>query len=263
MVSVVINYCSNEKIFIDALLIQCLKFSDDIVVSYGSHLYDGSPEDINHINEYIKKYNTVKFVEYNVDINLDLMKQKGVNKRPIAYLHNLARWIGICSLKDKGKGTWVYIIDCDEIPEGDNVKKWLSETILDKKYCYKMANYWYFKSPQNQALTIEDSVLLIHSDYLTSDNIFGDMERDYLIPASKCILKRQIMGLNNKPLFHHFSWYRSKKGLKHKISSWGHKNDIFKDIDTDLLIDYIYKDDNVNDIIHRYEYNKVDNIFNI
>lgn len=261
MISVIINYCSNENIFINTILSECMKFSNDIVISYGSYLYDGTLEDKHHINEYQIKYPTIKFVEYNVNLTLDMTKQKGVNKRPTAYWHNLARWTAVCALKNKN--TWVFVIDCDEIPEGERVKEWLSKTIFDEKYCYKIANYWYFKSPQNQALTLEDSVLLIHSKYLTSDNIFGDNERDHLIPSSGCILKRQIMGVDNKPLFHHFSWYRTKKGLKHKISSWAHQNDIFKGIDVDALINYIYKDDNVNDIIHKYQYIKIDNIFNI
>ena len=260
MASVVINYCSNEHMFLDAVLRESIKFSEDIVVSYGSHLFDGTLEDSKHIIEYKNKYPTIQFVEYKVDISLDIRKRKGVVNRPTAYFHNMARWTGIQALKNKA---WVFLIDVDEIPQGDSVKEFLLFDILDEKECYKFANYWYFKSPQNQATTIEDSVLLIHYKYLTEDNIFGDYERDHLISISGAKLHRQIHGLNDKPIWHHFSWVRTKEGLKHKISSWAHANDIFKGVDVDTLIECIYKNDNVNDIIHRYQYVKVDNIFNI
>lgn len=263
MVSVIINYCSNEKCFLDAILTESSKFSKDIVISYGSHLYDGTPEDIIHINEYQQKYPQVQFVSYKVDKSLDLTKQKGVTRRPTAYWHNMARWTATCALKNNG---WVFVLDADEIPEGDLVKEWLNVnlSLLIEDECYKCANYWYFKDPTNRAQTLEDSVLLIHSKHLTENNIFGDFERDYLIAASRCTLKRQY-NLNNcgLVLYHHFSWCRSKNGLEHKIANWAHSNDIFKGVDVKKIVEFIFKDDNVNDIVHHYKYTKVENRFNI
>jgi hypothetical protein len=258
--SVIINYCSNERVFLDPILLECSKFSNDIIVSYGSHLYDGTPEDINHINEYAIKYPHIQFVKYLVDISLNLSKQKGVNKRPTAYWHNLARYNGVCHLKNK---EWVFIIDSDEIPDGDRVREWLFDTKLNKQCCYKLLTYWYFKSPCNQSTTYEDSILLMHANYLTSDNIFHDWERDSLILASGAILQRSIPGLDGLPMFHHYSWCRTKEGLTHKIKHWGHSNDKFKNVNVDQLIEYIYRNDDVNDIIHNYNYLKVSNKFNI
>jgi hypothetical protein len=257
-VSVVINYCSNERIFLDAILSESQKFSDDIVVSYGSHLYDGTKEDNLHILDYCKKFPSVKFVEYNVDISLETKYRTGVINRPTAYWHNLARWVGIQTIK---KDRWVFLIDCDEIPQGERLSTFLYQTKFDKDKCYKFANYWYFKEPENQSTTTEDSVLFIHSQHLNERTIFGDWERDYTI--NSCGLKLERMIMDRSPFFHHFSWVRSKEGLRHKISSWAHSNDIFKNADVDSIIEFIYKDDNVNDIVHRYNYTKVENIFNI
>jgi hypothetical protein len=263
MVSVIVNYCSNERVFIDVVLRECLLFSNDIVVSYGSRLYNGAPEDVDHIKEYESKYPMVKFKCYQVDPLLDLSKQKGVRNRPVAYWHNLARWTGVQALE--GKNGWVFIIDTDEIPDGQLVKEWLRgcEACLDPIKCYKVANYWYFKDPTNQATTLEDSVLLIHSKYLTEENIFGDNERDHLIPASRCMLMRETKGVNGAILFHHFSWVRPRKQLEHKLRSWGHSQDLFKNVDPGKFVDFIYRDDNVNDIVHNYTYAKVPNKFNI
>ena len=262
MVSIMINYCSNEQCFIDAMLTQCLIFSDDIVVSYGSHLYDGTPENLLHIYQLKLKYPGVKFVRYEVNKKLDLTQQKGVVNRPKAYWHNLARWVGSRALQEK---RWVFVLDADEIPDGKMVGEWLSTNIpkLKEDECYKIANYWYFKSPKNQATTLEDSVLLIHYKYLTERNIFGDLERDHLIAASNCVLKRQVRASNNEVMFHHYSFVRPKTGLVHKLTSWGHSGDIFKNVDVGKMVDYIYKDDEVNDIVHGYKYKIVNNTFGI
>lgn len=258
--SVIINYCSNEKYFIDAMLTECLKFSTDVVVSYGSHLYDGTPEDTDHINSLVIKYPSVRFVCYTVDKAENLYLKKGVVHRPTAYWHNLARWTGAQALQQK---EWVFILDSDEIPEGDKVRQWLNQVVLDKRYCYKLMNYWYFKYPTNQAITYEDSILLIHYEFLTENNIFGDWERDHLISASGCRLMRHLLGLDSTPMFHHFSFVRSKSGLQHKLKHWAHNSDAFKNVNVDQMIEYIYHNDEVNDIVHNYKYNKVLNKFNI
>jgi hypothetical protein len=257
-VSVVISYCSKERYFLEPLLEQCSKFSDDIVVSFGTHLYDGTEEDISQISEVAPKYNAT-FVQYLVGAgNFNGM---GVKSRPQAYWHNMARWSGINHLK---RHDWVLFLDCDEIPEGDNFKAWWdmaqSKQLLNTNTTFKMANYWYFKDPTNRAQTIEDSVLLIHSKYLSKYNVFGDYERDYLIQQSNTRLVRQTKGVKGEVLFHHFSWCRSREGLEHKIKHWGHANEYSN---PDEIIAHIFKDDEVNDVIHRYLYEKVPNVFNI
>lgn len=260
MASVIVNYCSNERMFIDALLTQCLIFSEDIVVSYGSHLYDGSLEDEAHIIDLKSKYKTVTFVKYDVDVGLELVKQRGVTNRPTAYWHNLARWTGAQALRNK---KWVFVIDADEIPEGALVKQWLSMADLKTEECYKIATFWYFKDPTNQATVLEDSILLIHSKYLTEENIFGDFERDFTILQSKCMLRRLTKGVSNAILWHHYSWVRPKKELVHKVQNWGHSNDMFKNVDAEKLVEYIFRNQKVNDIVHGYDYTTVINKFTI
>ena len=58
MISVVISYCSNDKPFIQPLLNECKKFSNDIVIVSTNHFLDGTydeeledltQEDVKHI----------------------------------------------------------------------------------------------------------------------------------------------------------------------------------------------------------------------
>lgn len=258
-VSVVISYCSKEKCFIKPLLEQCIKFSDDIIVSFGTHLYDGTPEDVTYLKEMAALFNNVKFIQYKVSD--ETYTGMGVITRKQAYWHNMSRWTGIQNLK---KHDWVLLLDCDEIPEGDKFKEWFEMAdrnhLLIPNMTFKIANFWYFKEPTNRAKTVEDSVLLIHSKYLSKYNIFGDYERDYTIRQSGTRLQRQVKGVNGEIMFHHYSWCRTRKGLEHKIKNWGHANEYDN---PNEIIKTIFQNDNVNDIIHYYTYDKVPNKFNI
>jgi hypothetical protein len=258
--SIVINYCSLESPFIGAMLSECLKATDDVVVSRANRLYDGTPENQAHFDELRRRFPTVQFVQYVVDPELDLSKQTGVRHRPTAYWHNLARWTGI---RAKRHRDWTLLLDADEIPEGLRLRQWWDAATLNADCAYKMANYWYFKRPWFRATTIEDSVLLIHDAHLSRYNVFGDLERDHTIRHSGARLLRETMGTDGRPVFHHFSWCRSRASLGHKLRTWAHRDDVFKGVDVDRLLETIFQDDGVNDIVHRYRYETVENQFDI
>lgn len=261
MVGVVINYSSLEQMFVDAVLRECSKFTHDIVVSYGDRLYNGVPEDTSFVTQYLRrKYPYVKFIEYKVNVAQDMFKLPGVVKRPTAYWCNLARWNGVQALPHV---EWFFFIDADEIPEGDRVREWLQHATLDPSYCYKFANYWYFKDVSHQSTTFEDSILFAHKKHLTETSIFHDNERDGILEVCGAPQRRMVHGNDQLPMFHHFSWVRTKQGLAKKLATWAHRDDIFKDAPIDKIVEYIYKDDNVNDIVHNYTYRTVDNTFRI
>ena len=260
-VGVIVNYCSNDKPFIRAVLEQCLSFTEHIVVVYGSHLYDGTPEDTDeYLDFFNRKFPQVKFVKYQVDLNQKNLK--GVVRRPTAYYCNLARYLGVEALKNEVD--WFFFIDADEVPEGENVNMWLSQTQLNENIMYKVANYWYFKLPIFQAATWEDSIVLAHKKFLNENTIFHDNERDGIIQtAGAQDVKRMVLGAHEKPLFHHFSWVRSKQGIATKLRTNTHRDDILKNVNIQAMVDHIFQNDEVNDCIHGYSYNRVNNIFNI
>lgn len=262
-VGVIICACSTEAVFLGQLLRECLHFSKDIVVSYTDKMYNGDHEDLSYINKVIDSFPDVKFVKYDVDLSLPKEKMQGVQNRPTAYWHNLARFTAINALNPDTD--WVFVLDADEIPEGVRVSQWLQQIGKDLSIneCYKLATYWYFKYPIFQAQSYEDSILLIHKSHLTPNNVFGDNERDFTITNSQTTLKREVMGLDGKPLWHHFSFVRTKENLKKKLSSWGHRDDLLKNVNIDDVVNYVFRDAGVNDFVHGYKYNIVDNKFDI
>ena len=108
MFGVIVNNCSNEICFLDALLKECSTFAEQIVVSYADKLYNGEPEHF-PIDDYVQRYPKAQFVQYYVDLSLPDDKKKGVDTRPVAYWHNLARMTAIDALKPEID--WVFVID--------------------------------------------------------------------------------------------------------------------------------------------------------
>ena len=256
MASVLISYSSLEQPFIQQLLHECMKFSDDIVVTYGDTFFNGTPQDHTFIDSLITMFPTIKFVKYIVDLSVDPYLQSGIYNNPSMYWFCYARYVGVQYLRPN---RWVFVIDADEIPDGDTIHTWLQYTQLNTTNVYKMASYWYFKSPIFQSTSIEDSPLLIHSSHLTEHTIFGDNDRDSIIQNSKCINIRNTKAITGSPMFHHFSWVR--RDLKQKIICSAHIKELNKT--PNEIMTSIYKNDEVNDIIHNYTYIIVDNKFNI
>lgn len=259
--SIVINYCTNEAAFLPILLRECCKISDEVIVSYGDKLYDGTIEDHSALQSLKSAFPGVTFSEYTVDVSLPVSQRKGVMKRPTAYWHNLARWNGLRHVSND----WILLLDADEIPEGDRFAEWFvkSSAHLDESCAYKIANYWYFKSARYRAVQIEDSVLLMHASHMTEDNIFGDNERDHLIAASGAKLVRQLSDARGTPMFHHFSWVRTRDGMMTKLTNWAHRDDMFSTVTPQNMADYIFGSDAINDIVHNYTYNVVDDKFGL
>jgi tetratricopeptide (TPR) repeat protein len=256
-ISVVINYCSLEREFLSICIRECLKFSDDIVVSYGSHFYDGTIEDHEHIKQEILNNQNIRFVKYEVDASIDLTKQRGVETRPHAYWHNLARWNGINAIK---RNDWILFLDVDEIPDGERLKAWSEEVQLEQDANYSLANYWYFKSPNYQATEWEETTKIIYSKNITEDSVFGDFERDHLQNTAGKKTAHFVHGLDGLPMIHHFSWVRKKEVLLRKIKSWGHKDQIADPIN---YVESIFKNKNINDSVHNYKYKYVHNQFGV
>jgi hypothetical protein len=263
MPSVIINFCSLEKPFIEPLLIECQKFSNDIVVSYGSHLYNGEEEDLQLISELSKKYPHIQFVKYIVDRSIDVYQYPGIFYRPSVFWFTFARYTGFQHIRNK---EWIFFIDADEIPNGNDLKDWLNRGSLDNNRSYKLANYYYFKSVKYQSLVLEDSPILIHYSNLNENIIIGDWDRDDIIRKSNTIVERNVKGIDDTVLFHHFSWVRSRENVYKKLLTSADVTEdrsVIKGYTVEEALEKIYDNDSVNDIIHNYNYKVVDNIFNI
>jgi len=260
-IAVVISTCSNEKQFFDKLIEQCRIFASQIIVSLGSSLHDGSYE--TEEAEYIQyltqneTYRDILFVNYEVT---KIIEYNPLKRRPQAFWANIARMAGAMNINEDID--WIMFIDGDEIPEGDIFKTWLENTVLDQNCSYKFANYWYFRDVIYQADQWEDSILMVPRkpflDKETNMVLMQDDERDAIAVYFNCI--RNVLSKEGKPMFHHFSWARTKKQILKKIQTWGHRDD--KNW-IELVEEMWSKPFDGRDCVHNYNYTIVPNVFSL
>jgi hypothetical protein len=242
-ISVVINYCTNDERFIRTSIDNALQVSDDIILPISDHLYDGTPENIESIKRLAKEY---------PQVNIQLYEWN--NKYTPRYWHNISRVIGVNFVKNN----WVLFLDSDEIIDPELFSMFLDSTI-DEYDSYKLACYWYFREPIYQSKQWEDSPVLVRKELINIDVHNTVLEREQMFEALN-VSKKRMVTWNEKPMIHHFSWVRTKEAMLKKVVSWGHKNDRNW---VDLVEEEFQKPFSGTDFVHNYEYNIVENKFNI
>jgi len=245
-VSTVISYCTNDRIFIDACIENSLPFSKEIVVSYGSHFFDGEPENEELIKDSAERWEAVTFAQYPF---LGL----GGKKPTAGHWHNHARAKGFQALKKPAE--WILFLDSDEIVDTDKFIQWLSEFDLSQAKAYRFISHWYFREACWQANEKEEASVLAHSSILSFDYL------DYCPGERLGLLKfgamRGARGLNRSIMFHHYSWARNKEGMLRKVKVWGHMGERnWKDqIEQEFSREF---NESCRDFVHGYTYTKVE-----
>lgn len=270
MLSIVINYCSNESIFIRSLLKQCVNVQEHvyqsltkevkIIVSIGTRLYDMTPESMSHITELQQEFPSVYFVWYDVTEPCPSYPKNPLQQRPKAYWHNVARMEGFRYVLPS---SWVLFLDADEIPQATHFADWIVNVLphIRNDIALKLANYWYFRKPIYQATSYEDSAVLIHSTRiaLTPESLMTDNERDGICVATQTPVVRNVVHPSDrKPMIHHYSWVRTPDQLLKKVQLWGHQQDENWEA---LLKQELEQPFSGTDFVHGYQYVEVPNFF--
>jgi hypothetical protein len=243
MVSVVVNYCTNDERFIRKSLNNLLQISDDIIVPISDHFFDGGIENIQSIETLMLEYPTVTFKLYNWN-----------NTQFPRYWHNYSRVIGT----KLARYEWVLYLDSDEMIDAELFQKFLNGGI-NQYDSYKLACYWYFREPMYQSTKWEDSPVLVKKHLVNIDVNNKYLEREQMHEILN-VSKKRMVTFTNLPFVHHFSWVRTKEEMLKKVKSWGHNKD--KNW-VSLVEEEFSREFNGTDFIHGYEYNIVENKFNV
>jgi len=221
-IGTVVNFCTNESRFIGHCLDQALIFSSQVVVPVANHFFDGSPENRALLEEVYQAFPECLFIEYPF-IPDEIPKAMFHFVRPEAFWHCFSRLIGFLFVKEQMGG--VLFLDADEIAEGQNMAEWLDCSDYEQHTVLKFANYWYFREPTLQAESLEDSILFVKRRALAIDMLLDNEERNAIYDSLPGPKRRMVLGVDGNPLFHHFSWVRTKEEMLKKVQTWGHRND--------------------------------------
>jgi hypothetical protein len=221
-VGTVVNFCTNEARFIKDCLEQASIFSKEVVVPVATHFFDGIPENRALLEQIYAAFPDCLFIEYPfVPEAIPRWAFRAIDPAP--FWHCISRIIGTHFLSDQIES--IFFLDADEIAEGKEVAKWLDASDYEQHLSLKFVNYWYFREPIYRAEKTEDSIVWAQKKALHADLLLHNDERDAIYQGVPNPKRRMVVGSKGAPLFHHFSWVRTKDEMLKKVKSWSHKHD--------------------------------------
>jgi len=221
-VATIINFCSIEARFLETCIKQCRLFSRQIIIPVCDHFFNGVPENQELLQRIYASFPDCLFVEYPFEPHR-------IPKRSfqeVTYAHFwpcVSRLIGSRFLNDDIE--MVMFLDADELPNGKNFLQWLEISDCVHHSVLKLANYWYFREPRFQSLRWEDSIILAQRRTLSPAILLHKSERDAIYDCLPGPKRRAVTGLDGLPMFHHFSWVRTKEEMQNKVRAWSHRDD--------------------------------------
>lgn len=232
------------------------RFSSQIIVPVCDHFFDGTPENRSLLEEIYKAFPEVQFVEYPFiprKISKKLLKSLSAH-----FWHSLSRLIAFQFL-DEGM-EYVLFLDADEIPDGCRFFEWFACGDVVNYAVLKMANYWYFREVIYQADVWEDSILLAHKRAITPSMLLHRDERDAIYHSISGQKQRKMVGVDGNPMFHHYSWVRTREEMLRKVKSWGHKSDRNWEVLVKKEFDQPFQG---VDFVHQYRFKTVSPFFEV
>jgi len=222
-IATIINYCTNDHKFLRPCIDEVKHFSSQILIPVSDHFFDGTPENRGLLNHAYREHSDCEFIEFAYDPNRPY--GFSTSKRPddldwARHWHSTARMIGYFHLRKEIE--YVLFIDVDEIYEGRPFKAWLDQFDYRDYSALRFTSYEYFREPCYRAKEIFTSGLMARKSLLTPKQILNVDERMGLyrdLPEKKIM---HLMGLEEQPLIHHYSWVRTQEEMLKKTATWSH-----------------------------------------
>lgn len=245
MISAVVNFSSSEAAFLGPCIRELSHFASQIIVPVCDHFFDGTGEDEDLLHLLFLSNPNASFIYY------PFSSENFYAKHPAYCWHNLSRIVGKHFVSKDVE--YILFLDADEIVEGERFLQWKKNFPLQNYSALLLACYWYFREAKYRSIEVEDSPLLIRKDALFYDAMMRPDERVGMYRLAKGEKVRMVE--KESPLFHHYSWVRSKEQLLRKVRSWSHRGER----DWERLIEEEFsKPFSGRDFVHGYSFEEVE-----
>lgn len=216
----IVNFCSNDARFLAPCIEQLKKAVSTIIFVVADHFFDQTKEDLDLLYQLFSEKEDVHTIFYPLSSCL-LPKTSPKDEKHL--WASISRTIGFGFLPKNT--THAFFLDVDEIPDGERLREEIEEKRLLSYDFAELGCYWYFRETKYQATTWEATPLFAKKSHLAKKQILHKDERLGTFREGKGKKYSPFLGKDEKPLFHHYSWVRSKEEMEKKVVRWGHAQD--------------------------------------
>lgn len=255
MLATVISFCTNDYRFLKYCIEGIASVSSQIIIPVCDHFFDGKLENLSLLEEIYKEYPHIQFIEFAYDS--EQLYGTFVKLPPFSpawgnHWHNTGRLIAYYFLNPEIND--VLFCDVDEVFEKSKLELWLKKTDLEPFEAVRFSTYWYFREACFQATTYPDGPLLVKKRSLTPELLLDEDERMGMFLRLQGQKERLVLGIDGKPMAHHFSWVKTKEEMVQKTGSWSHH---WERKWKDLIDEEFSRDFNGTDFVRKYKYQKI------
>jgi hypothetical protein len=168
------------------------------------------------------------------------------------YWHSTSRYVAYHFVKD---AEYVLFLDADEICDTKRFIDWLELTPYRFFTAFSFPGYFYFLRPEYQCQVHFGSMLFARREDLGAEALLSVDERKGTFQVLGGKKEEGILALDNVPIFHHYSWVRSKKELYRKVRTCGDMAEKLERLEAEPFTGH------GTDPVHGLPYNIVDTTF--
>lgn len=225
-IAVVITYCTNDFRFISKCIEETKVFSKEIVIPVCDHFFNGEEENRLLLDATYRAHPDCQFIEFSYLPDRIYSKYHSIkpeNKDWAAYWAATTRYVGLQYVSPEIET--VLFLDSDEILEGKRFLEWF-ESGKDQEYeVMRFGSYYYAIKPNLQSELFVNLPMIVKKKCFNSLTLFNGLERIGAYQSHTGPKREYVLGLDEKPFVHHYSWVRTKEEALQKGRTWSHKND--------------------------------------
>ncbi len=253
MIGTVISYCTNDYRFISKCIEQAKVFSSQILVVVCDHFFNGEEENRFLLDSTYASHPECQFIEFAYSHEHIYSKYHTIDpasKDWATYWAATTRHIGLQYILPEIEH--VLFLDSDEIVEGRRFLAWY-QSGKDWEYeVMRFGSYYYAIKANLQSELYVNLPLIVEKCSFQGLTLLNGLERIGAYRSHGGAKREYVLGLDEKPLVHHYSWVRPKQEALHKGRTWSHRNEA----DWDRLVEDAFQLKNIDQIFgsdHRFK----------
>lgn len=224
-IATILHYCSNDYRFIHRSVQECSRFSSQIIIPFANRFFNGEEENQFLLEKSMEENPSCDFIRFAYDEKLlysPFLHRSPEDEDWLCCWHSTSRYVGSFFVRPDIE--WLFFLDADEIVEGERFLEWLKKGFNPEEKAIWFYSYMYGLRATQQKEEWQLTGLLLNKNCVNSHQLLNPQERCGIFQDLTEKKRLGGLGLDGKPMIHHYSWVRSEEEQRKKAITWAKKN---------------------------------------